>query len=246
VSDLIAEPGAGEIKMTDNEITKTKQRNLWTPEVNAKRRQAVIESYKNPEVREKHRQAMLRRYSNSEERERTRQQMLERYKDPNERLRTGKSSNKYWTSQEAREHQRQEMKRVWSDPEYKSRVVRNTVKANQKSPNIPETIILDVLDTFFPNEWIFVGNNEEYEMHGKLPDFLHKENKWVIEHFGDYHHSNDNHNIKHHQTYKGTMAFYYDWGYKPLIIWEHDVKKLSHIEIAKKISEYFNTPLLSA
>jgi very-short-patch-repair endonuclease len=92
---------------------------------------------------------------------------------------------------------------------------------------------------YFPNEWEFIGYNPEEDIDGKLPDFKHKQHNWLIEHFGDYHHNDNNPRLKEHQKYNGRMKFLLERGYKTLILWEHEVKKHPISEIANRIKEYF-------
>ena len=206
----------------------------------AKRINGLIKSYERPDVIEKHKIAMLNRYKDPNEREKTRQITINRYQNPLERAKTSETSKRMWAENpEKRQALSQEMIIRWSNPEYKSRVVRNTAKAQHKSPNIPETIIIQVLDTYSPNEWDFIGGDSDIDIGGKRPDFKHKYNNWIIEHFGDYHHTSKNKRIKEHQTYEGRVKFLSERGYNTLILWEHDVKSLPSIEIAKMIEKHF-------
>lgn len=206
----------------------------------AKRLIGLRKSYKNIEVIEKHKMAMINRYKDPNEREKTRQTTINRYQNPLERIRTSETSKRMWAENpKKRQALSQEMIIRWSNPEYKGRVVRNTAKAQHKSPNIPETIIINILDTYFPNEWDFIGCNHNIDIDGKRPDFKHKYHNWIIEHFGDYHHTSKNKRIKDHQTYEGRVKFLTERGYNTLILWEHDVKSLPSIEIAKMIEKHF-------
>jgi very-short-patch-repair endonuclease len=213
------------------------------PATKEKHRNSIIKSYDNPELRQQRKNVMIERNSHPEEREKIRQVHINRYKDPNEHKKTSELNKIRWQNPERRKHHSQKMIEKWSDPIYKENTVSATFRALKLSPNIPETIIINVLNTYFPNEWEFVGNNNKFPVDGKRPDFKHNTNNWVIEHFGDYHHTDKNKNIKEHQTYNGRIDFLAKRGYKTLILWEHEVKKRPMLEIAQRISTFFNCPM---
>ncbi len=224
------------------EIKQKRINGLHIESSNEKRRQGVIRSYQNPELHEKHRQAMIKRYSNPEEIERTRQSTLDRYKDPNERLKTSELNKIRWAKRpEAKERKRQEMIKKWSDPEYKERVIRNTFIGMQIKPNIPEQIMKDILDKYFPNEWVYNGDGKVI-IGGKCPDFIHNNGQHlIIEVFGDYFHDpTRNKMLKSHQTEKGTYKVFANAGYRTLIIWECDVEKLSCNELANRVRAFMD------
>jgi very-short-patch-repair endonuclease len=208
------------------------------PEIIEKRRLSALKSY-TPEVKEKHRIAMLNRYKDPAEREKTKQITIERYKDPKEHERTSLKNKERWANNDRRKAQSEAMKKVWANPEYKKQTVAKTVRALHKSPNIPETMLINILDTYYPNEWVFIGNNDKEGIDGKLPDFKHTKHKWIIEHFSDYHHSYKNKTIKYHQTYDGRTEFLAKRGYKTLILWDSEVKKQPVEYITNKIQEMF-------
>jgi very-short-patch-repair endonuclease len=149
-----------------------------------------------------------------------------------------------WLDPNAKEKASKTQKKLWENPEHKNRQMDAMAKGSANAhPNKPETIILNILNTYFLNGWAYTGTGI-YRVGDLKPDFVHKTNKWIIEYFGYFIHTK---RVKREtDTEAGRIKYLTNKGYKTLILWEHDVKKLPHIEIAKKISEYFNTPLLSA
>ena len=126
--------------------------------------------------------------------------------DPIKGQRIQKGLNSRWIHEDSAEKQRQAMLNKWSDPIYKENTMIAIYKGLDMHPNTPESIILSTLNMFFPYEWRYVGNGE-LVLDGKNPDFEHIEKKWLIEHFGEFHHSNRNKHLLKHQTYEGRMNF---------------------------------------
>jgi glutamate synthase domain-containing protein 2 len=184
----------------------------------------IKEALNKPDIKEKRSQAMIAYYKSPEAREKTRQANIERYKDPLEREKTGAITKKHW-----------------ENPEYKDRVLKAMSLSIQATPNVPENIVLSVLNDYFPKEWGYTGNGS-FIIGGKIPDFVNKNGyKYIIEVFGDYWHDpKQNKSIKHHQTAKGTIKIFSNFGFKTLILWEHEVKSLPKSELAEKIKTFFS------
>lgn len=72
---------------------------------------------------------------------------------------------------------------------YRSKEYWNKIAKSLKfKPNKPETIILNILNKFFPNEWEYVGDYK-FWVNGNNPDFVNYNKKKIIEFFGNYWHS---------------------------------------------------------
>lgn len=115
----------------------------------------------------------------------------------------------------------------WKNPKFRKKVIKILIKNQQKiikiihnSPNLIEKKLM----TLIPKNFIFVGN-------GKImidrfnPDFIDKKNKKIIELYGDYWHNLPN----YIERDKRRLKSYKKYGYKTLVIWEHELKDLNKI-----------------
>lgn len=94
----------------------------------------------------------------------------------------------------------------------------------QRKPNKPESVVLDVLNSHFPNEWQYVGDGSII-IDGLNPDFINVNGrKLIIELFGEYWHRKGAR--KYHQTEQGRREVYQKYGYDTLVIWEKETKNL--------------------
>lgn len=189
------------------------------PETIEKMRIGLIKQYSNPSVHKKHSASNIKRYKDPNERERSRQQTLKRYTDPIERLKTGAQSAKRW-----------------ADSSYKDKTINAIFKGMNLKPNKPETLLMNILNEHFPNEWMFTGDGKcKIKIKHKLPDFVHISNKWVIEHFGSYIHTTLAR--KYHQTEKGRIELFAEANYKTLVLW--DITELNKNLALEKIKKFF-------
>lgn len=222
-----------QIKRWGNEINRNHQRKVmikWhhnkskktrghrTDETKSQMRLSALKAYENPIVIEKHRIATLNRYKDPYEREATRKKNIKRYEDPEERRKTGERS-----------------KIMWSDQTFKNKTVRKMILGMQIKPNKPEILLINILGEYFPNQWEYIGDGgrDDDEFGGVVPDFINRENNLIIEHFGDYSHGKLL--KKYHQTEQGRIEILAECGYKTLIFWEHEMKKMSKKEIADRV-----------
>ncbi|MFA5300154.1 MAG: NUMOD3 domain-containing DNA-binding protein [Lutibacter sp.] len=124
-------------------------------------------------------------------------------------------------------------KKHWEDPEYCDMILKSIYLGMKVHPNKPETIIGNLLDEMYPDEWEFVGDFKiKYER--KCPDFKHKVKNLVIEHFGIYPHGDlieDKLDEKYVNTEQGRIEFFAKHNLKTLIIW--DVELYNQLEIVK-------------
>lgn len=108
-------------------------------------------------------------------------------------------------------------KKNFQDPEY----CRKMRKAWNIKPNKPETFLMELLDNLYPNEWKYTGDFS-FVINGKNPDFVCcNGQKKVIELFGDYWHRGEDP--------KEREAVFAPFGYKTLIIWEHELKNMASV-----------------
>lgn len=131
------------------------------------------------------------------------------------------------------------IKKLWKDPNsiYNSK---NYQKKLEKScnvkPNKPEIIILNILDKMFPNEWIYTGDFKVW-INGKNPDFVNFNKNKIIEHFGNFYHSEYFTGVKKLEHENNRIIIFNKVGYDTLIIWENE---LSNMEKLKRKIYNFN------
>lgn len=91
-----------------------------------------------------------------------------------------------------------------------------------------ETYFLSLLDSYFPNEWKYVGDGQVI-IDGKCPDFINVNGKKeIIETYGNYWHRNDNP--------QDRIDKFAKFGYKTLVIWENELQ-----DTASAVSKIKNT-----
>jgi very-short-patch-repair endonuclease len=122
-------------------------------------------------------------------------------------------------------------KERWKNEEFAKKMFK---KFNVK-PNKKELILFDIIkENNLP--FNYVGDGQVI-IGGKCPDFLSQNPKHIIELFGDYWH-NKKGNVPYHQTEKGTTEHYNKYGYKTLIIWEHELDNKQ--DVLNKIKCFLN------
>ena len=104
---------------------------------------------------------------------------------------------------------------------WKKRAVGENLK-----PNKCEAKIQKVLDNVYPSEWKYVGDYS-FWVNGKNPDFTCiNGKKLLIEHFGTYYHQGEDPEER--------KKIFSEFGYKTLVIWEHELKDMKNVEIKIK------------
>lgn len=104
--------------------------------------------------------------------------------------------------------------------------------SNKYKPNKPENILIKIIKkNDFPFNYVgddkiwFKGDTQSFN-----PDFLSKNPKHIIELFGDYWHKDTQ------KDDAERLATYSKYGYKTLVIWEHELK--NPIEVVNKIRNF--------
>ena len=107
-------------------------------------------------------------------------------------------------------------------------------KFNRFKPNKPEKVMINLFkENDLPFNYVgdgkiwFRGQNSAFN-----PDFLSKNPKHIIELFGDYWHRNTK------KRDKERLKTYSKYGYKTLVIWEHELK--NHNKVINKIRNFVN------
>ncbi len=110
----------------------------------------------------------------------------------------------------------QKKKTNWKTSQYiKSQMKARGVKCNKK-----EQYLKTVLHKIFPNTYRFVGDGKVI-IGTKCPDFIRRDNKKIIELYGDYWHRNDNPDDR--------IQYFKEYGYDTLVLWEHELKDINSI-----------------
>jgi hypothetical protein len=94
-------------------------------------------------------------------------------------------------------------------------------KGHRRKPNKPESIILQLLNNLYPNQWKYTGDFSLI-IDGKNPDFANcNGQKKIIELFGDYWHRGENP--------QDRMDIFSPFGYQTLVIWERELKDIPKV-----------------
>lgn len=102
-------------------------------------------------------------------------------------------------------------------------------------PNKQELKLQAILNNHFPSEWKFVGDGQLI-IGGLCPDFSNiNGRKCLIELFGDYWHS-DKMVESWNRTELGRIMLYNSYGYKCLVIWEHELS--NEKALAEKVEHW--------
>ena len=119
--------------------------------------------------------------------------------------------------------------------EYVERLISNITRhASSVRPNLPEQMVMAMLNAFYPNEWQYVGNCG-FVLGGLIPDFMNVNGrKLLIEVFGDYWHKGENP--------QNRIDYFKQFGFSTLVIWEHELKNPESVE--KRIVDFLSVETL--
>lgn len=114
--------------------------------------------------------------------------------------------------------------------EQRDKRIKKSIKGLKIKPNKPEKIMINIIrENNFP--FNFVGDGQVI-IGGFNPDFLSRNPKHIIEFFGDYWH-----NLPRYKDLdKRRLETYKKYGYKVLVVWEHELK--NPFQVVKKIKEF--------
>lgn len=119
---------------------------------------------------------------------------------------------------EVLEKKRIKSKKLWEDENY----VKKLQTAYHIKPNKPETILMNLLNALFPNEWKYTGDLSMV-INGKCPDFVNcNGQKKIIEMFGDYWHKGEKESDR--------AACFSPYGYATLVVWEKELKNIDSLK----------------
>jgi very-short-patch-repair endonuclease/endogenous inhibitor of DNA gyrase (YacG/DUF329 family) len=134
---------------------------------------------------------------------------------------------------ECKKKQSEKAKLCWQNPEYREKVVKSWAVKRGLRPNGLEKAFCNLLQSYFLREWRYVGDGK-VSIGGCIPDFIHKEEKWLIELNGDYWHSLPEAREKD----KRKRETYEKYGYKVLEVWEGEFRS-DPMGVVNRIMEYF-------
>lgn len=106
---------------------------------------------------------------------------------------------------------------------------RRKTEGELRMPNKLEQLIITIIQRY-KCPFKYVGDGKIW-INGKNPDFInYNGEKQLIEIFGDYWHDKDDEAIR--------SLHFLQYGFKTLILWEHEINQLSEKEIFTKIKEF--------
>lgn len=206
-------------------LSKT-SRNFWAS-MSIEERQSFIDrralsikaSRSLPEVVAKQRLSMLLKHKACPEWGQKISQMLkQQHKDPEYRQRIVE-----------RLHQGRD--ESWANPERKAERIQGMLSASWRRPTYLEEKVIDAIKEFnLPYKYVGDG---AFILGGKNPDFMNiNGEKKLVEVFGEYWHDRNSTEAEDRQN---AFAQY---GFDTLVLWETELKAMSHKEIAETIREF--------
>lgn len=136
----------------------------------------------------------------------------------------------HWWTDEFRKWQSEYMKKLFAEnPE----IIRKIRKS--KKPTAPEKRLINIIEEYkLPYKYVGDGTLTIYHLN---PDFINiNGKKKLIEIFGDYYHTTLATEWK--DTELGKIMIYNSFGFKCLILWDHDMAKMTDSGIATLIKRF--------
>ena len=157
------------------------------------------------------------------------------WQDPKYRARALEGAKKRGQDPLLRLRNAEAHRRLWQNPEF----VKKMMIAFNKKPTKPEKQLETTLNNHFP-QFKYNGDFGQGVMLGGLtPDFVNVNGKkQVIEVFGDYWHSPEIIGDDWRRGELGKIMIYNSVGWDCLVIWEHELKKLTEEQIVEKVSNF--------
>lgn len=185
-----------------------------TPEARAKQSKLGKANWECPEYR-KNATARLKEYNN----------------DPEVRQKRSERAIETWAKPGHREHvskvNREITLALWQDSEY----VEKVMKGQNLSPNKPESQLIEILNEL-EADFEFTGAGG-FQLAGKIPDFVSRKTKQIIEMYGNYWHTET-------EAIKRTKLFN-EHGFETLIIWDTELVNID--DVKAKILDFTNGAL---
>lgn len=201
------------------------------PEVREKSRATRIGKHHTEETKAKMCASQRKRFENPEEREELCAAQKIAHRRPEYRARQSAIMKIVANRPEVKAKKSVSVKELWQDPEYKERRLKAIFGGRKLLPNKPEKFLIEFLQKIFPNQWKYVGSgNFIIEGTNKNPDFIHINQKKIIEMFGDYWHGEKRTGISNEQHEQERIDHFAKYGYQTLIIWEHELEDINILQ----------------
>lgn len=131
----------------------------------------------------------------------------------------------YCATDEGKRQRSESSKKNWQSPEYASKVL------SRREMSLPEMKLQKIIDD---NDlpYIFVGNvssSKKLVIDRKVPDFVHTDNKKLIEVYGDFFHREDNP--------QDRINFFRERGYACIIFWASEIERHS-LDVLGRIMDF--------
>ncbi len=195
-------------------ISKINKERCDDPEVKAKMSKRQKELWEDPEFRQKTTEAIIENHTTEEHKAK-----IQAFWTPEKRATAGEQSSAAWNKPGARERRGAIVKRLWQNEDWANEQVRKIGQGQHRRPTKPEIILLQLLGRLRLG-YIYVGDGTFY-IGRKNPDFICFERKTIIEHYGDYWHSED--------QIEPRSEYFARYGFHTLIIWEHELNDIEQL-----------------
>jgi len=123
------------------------------------------------------------------------------------------------------------MKKLWSSKEFRDKQLQILLESQKRKPTSIEKRVIKIIKRYgLPFK--YVGDGKCF-IAGKVPDFISCNGKRkLIEVAGDYWHTPE--------EMEERKKYFARYGFKTLVIWEHELNKYTDEEIAEKIKIFNN------
>jgi len=141
------------------------------------------------------------------------------------------SKRKSWKKRHIDDPTNEWAKQIWDNytPEEREARVYNVAIGLSIRPNRPEKRIIKICEQYnFPFK--YTGDRPYPGLGGKMPDFVYKKGKKILEHCGDQWHNEVETNDR--------IKYFEQLDYSTLILWEHDMLTSTDEEISNRINEF--------
>lgn len=128
----------------------------------------------------------------------------------------------------ATEFTRERVQGWWKDPNYREKVIRGWLR--QRRPTKPEAVLIDIISKY-SLPFTYTGDGS-FILEGLNPDFIEcNGRKIAIDVFGDYWHTLKA--DRESYTEDGRKTIFAKYGWKLIVIWEHQIKSMDEKEIVQ-------------
>ena len=133
---------------------------------------------------------------------------------------------------------RESLRKKWKNSSYREKTLKAMHEGRKLKPNKPEKALNRLIGRLLPKEYKFVGDGKVI-LGGFNPDFINVNGqKKIIELYGNYWHNR----IDWKERDKRRIKTYKKYGYKTLIVWEHELKDLNRTK--NRILNFHKTKLI--